>query len=108
MCIEWAKRLAETVKGVREAAEKGDTSLYQATELMKISEPVFSFVCRVKKNSFSLTKEGEALLKKAEAQFREVVRMRFSDEEEADPESVLHKCLQTMSKSQGSVGSMSL
>ena len=108
MCVEWAKRLAETVKSVREAAEKGDTSLYQATELMKISEPVFSFVCRVKKNSFNLTKEGEAHLKTAEAQFRKVVRMRFSDEEEADPEPVLLKCLQTMSKSQGSVGSTRL
>ena len=95
---EWAKSLASTVKSVRDEAEKGNTSLYQATELMKITEPSFLFVCKVMKNSFNLSKEGEKLLKDAEAQFRHAMKCRLDDDDDdSDPEELLQKCFETLS-----------
>jgi hypothetical protein len=97
---EWAKSLASTVKSVRDEAEKGNTSLYQATELMKITEPSFLFVCKVMKNSFNLSKEGEKLLKDAEAQFRHAMKCRLDDDDDdSDPEELLQKCFETLKRS---------
>lgn len=94
---EWSRGLETTVTQVKKLAEEKNTSLYQATELLKISRPPFEFVCATMKSSFT---PSDACVKRLEAfddQFKKMINERKSDDGgDTEGDSQLSKCLDTL------------
>ena len=80
-------------------AEKKNTSLYQATELLKISRDPFVFVCDTLKSSFALSDSYLQRLKEFDAQFKKMIDQRRSDDgEDTQDDHQLSDCLETLSE----------
>ena len=80
-------------------AEKKNTSLYQATELLKISRDPFVFVCETLKRSFSLSESYSQRLREFDAQFKKMIDQRKSDDgEDTQDDHQLADCLETLSE----------
>lgn len=96
---EWSHELETTVTQVKKLAEEKNTSLYQATELLKISRPPFEFVCATLKSSFT---PSDACVKRLEAfddQFKKMINeMKSDDGGDTEGDSQLLKCLDTLSE----------
>ena len=95
---EWSQGLATTVTKVKKLAEEKQTSLYQATELLKISHPAFGFVCHTVKSSFTVKDTCEQHLKAFDDQFKKMIEQRKSDDPEDTQDSQLQECLKTLRK----------
>ena len=80
-------------------AEKKNTSLYQATELLKISREPFTFVCETLKRSFALSESYSQRLREFDAQFKKMIDQRRSDDgEDTQDDHQLSDCLETLSE----------
>ena len=80
-------------------AEEKNTSLYQATELLKISRDPFVFVCETLKRSFALSDSYLQRLREFDAQFKKMIDHRRSDDgEDTQDDHQLTDCLETLSE----------
>lgn len=96
---QWSKGLETTVTKVKTMAEKKNTSLYQATELLKISRDPFVFVCDTLKSSFALSDSYLQRLKEFDAQFKKMIDQRRSDDgEDTQDDHQLSDCLETLKR----------
>ena len=99
--IEWAKEVADRVADIKKLATNKDTSLYQATELLKQAEPSFSFICDVERSKFELKLESSAKLQSFDQTYKKQIEASLKDDvTDADKDKLTKEYKQQLGKFQ--------